>query len=107
VSFGSFLDETSMLADLILPDHSFLESWTDDVPEAGTLKSVASVAAPAMRPLHNTRPMPDVFHDVARKLQRPLVLPWESYEAMLQQAFKSLPNPSSDPWADAQKKGGW
>jgi anaerobic selenocysteine-containing dehydrogenase len=61
VSFGSFLDETSMLADLILPDHSFLESWTDDVPEAGTLKSVASVAAPAMRPLHNTRSMPDVF----------------------------------------------
>ena len=29
VSFGSFLDETSVLADLILPDHSFLESWAD------------------------------------------------------------------------------
>src|SRR5688572_19207656 len=26
-SFGSFLDETSALSDLILPDHSFLESW--------------------------------------------------------------------------------
>jgi len=24
-SFGSFIDETSNLADLILPDHSFLE----------------------------------------------------------------------------------
>ncbi len=28
-SFGSFLDDTSVLADLILPDHSFLESWVD------------------------------------------------------------------------------
>ena len=61
VSFGSFLDETSILADLILPDHSFLESWVDDVPESGTLMSVASVAPPVMRPLHQTRAMPDVL----------------------------------------------
>ena len=37
VSFGSFLDETSVLADLILPDHSFLESWAEAVPESGSL----------------------------------------------------------------------
>jgi anaerobic selenocysteine-containing dehydrogenase len=49
VSFGSFLDETSMFADLVLPDHSFLESWVDDVPEAGSRMSVASVAPPVMR----------------------------------------------------------
>src|SRR5688572_6530200 len=36
VSFGSFLDETSVLGDLILPDHSFLESWMDGIPESGT-----------------------------------------------------------------------
>ncbi len=36
VSFGSFLDETSVLADLILPDHSFLESWSEAVPESGS-----------------------------------------------------------------------
>ena len=46
-SFGSFLDETSVLADLILPDHSFLESWTDAVPESGAMVAVASVAAPS------------------------------------------------------------
>ena len=34
VSFGSFVDETSVLADLILPDHSFLESWVEAVPES-------------------------------------------------------------------------
>ena len=45
VSFGSFLDETSVHADLILPDHSFLESWVDAVPESGAAAAVASVAA--------------------------------------------------------------
>src|SRR5262245_8356327 len=33
VSFGGFVDDTSVLADLILPDHSFLESWIDSLPE--------------------------------------------------------------------------
>ena len=51
VSFGSFLDETSVMADLILPDHSFLESWMEAVPESGAHTSVASVAPAVMRPL--------------------------------------------------------
>ena len=54
-SFGSFLDDTSILADLILPDHSFLESWVDSTPESGAIEAVATVAGPAMRPLHQTR----------------------------------------------------
>src|SRR4029450_6615765 len=47
-SFGSFLDETSVLSDLVLPDHSFLESWTDSVAESGARVAVARVAPPAM-----------------------------------------------------------
>src|SRR6478736_4411450 len=42
VSFGPFVDETSALADLILPDHSFLESWVDGMPESGAAVAVAS-----------------------------------------------------------------
>ena len=38
VSFGSFIDDTSVLADLILPDHSFLESWVDAAPESGVAR---------------------------------------------------------------------
>ena len=38
-SFGSFLDDTSVLADLILPDHSFLESWIDGAPGVGRDRS--------------------------------------------------------------------
>ena len=71
-SFGSFIDETSILADLILPDHSFLESWVDDIPESGAGVAVASVAPPAMHPIHQTRAMPDVLLDVSHRLAKPL-----------------------------------
>src|SRR5439155_13007391 len=100
-SFGSFIDETSILADLLLPDHSFLESWVDHVPESGTTKTVASVAAPAMKPLHETRAMPDVLLEVAGKLNPPLPppFPWQTFDQMLQAGF-------GDNWAKAQEQGG-
>jgi anaerobic selenocysteine-containing dehydrogenase len=106
VSFGSFLDETSMLADLILPDHSFLESWVDDTPEAGTQMSVVSVAPPVMRPLHQTRAMPDVLLEISRRLQRPLPLQWNNYEDMLKAAFEDLAGKSGT-WESIQQQGGW
>ena len=63
--------------------------------------AVASVAAPAMHPLHQTRSMPDVLIDIAAKLAKPLkpVLPWKSYEAALQAAF-------GDQFSKAREQGG-
>lgn len=86
VSFGSFIDDTSVLADLILPDHSFLESWTDVRPEAGARIALATLAGPAMKPLHQTRATPDVLLDVARRLKQPFKpeLPWQTFDQMLQ-----------------------
>lgn len=110
VSFGSFLDETSALADLILPDHSFLESWSESTPESGSLVAVASAAPPVMRPLHDTRATPDVLLDVARRLSVPVAsaLP-ESFEAMLSATFGVLPAaaPGGDVWTETQERGGW
>ena len=85
-SFGSFIDDTSMLADLALPDHSFLESWVDSAPESGAAAPVATVAPPAMRPLYDTRSMPDVLLDAGRRLKQPLspAMPWQTFEEMLQ-----------------------
>ncbi len=79
-SFGSFLDDTSIHADLILPDHSFLESWMDAMPEAGAMDPTPRANEPVMRPLHNTRAMPDVLFEVSGKLQKPVALPWPSWE---------------------------
>ncbi len=125
-SFGSFIDETSILADFILPDHSPLESWLDDVPESGATQSVTSLAPPAMRPLHNTRAMPDVLLDIAHQLGEDMraVLPWSNYEQMLRAAYEDLrghvgahgmrpgqtPSAPTDAdafWKKVQEQGGW
>jgi len=116
-SFGSFLDETSSLADLILPDHSPLESWLDDAPASGTTRTVASLAPPAMYPLHNTRSMPDVLLDVAHQLGGDLAkaLPWKTYDEALKAAFAALykergtksAKDADEFWAKAQDQGGW
>ncbi len=107
-SFGSFLDETAALSDLILPDHSFLETWSDALPESGSMIAVASVAPPAMMPLYQTRSTPDVLLDVSRRLAKPLNLPWENFEALLTESISTLPTTSTfDTWTDAQEKGGW
>jgi anaerobic selenocysteine-containing dehydrogenase len=80
VSVGSFIDDTSALADLILPDHSFLESWVDAAPESGAMEEVTTTAGPVMKPIHDTRATADVIIDVAGKLKSPVALPWKSAE---------------------------
>jgi menaquinone reductase, molybdopterin-binding-like subunit len=116
VSFGSFLDETSAMADLILPDNAPLESWVEGVPESGALQSVASLAPPALRPLHNTRGMPDVLLGVAQQLGGDVAkaLPWKTFDAMLQAAFAPLRQRSTGAaksddefWNSVQQQGGW
>jgi menaquinone reductase, molybdopterin-binding-like subunit len=108
VSFGQFLDETAALSDLILPDHSFLETWAEALPESGSMTAVASVAPAAMMPLYQTRATADVLLDVGRKLAKPLGLPWENFEALLTESVSALPATSTfDTWTEAQEKGGW
>lgn len=117
VSFGSFIDETSGFADLILPDHAPLESWMDDIPESGATQPVVSLAPPAVHPLHNTRAMPDVLLDVAQRLGGPAAkaLPWKSYEEMLRAAYVPLrlhsgpgtPQSEDDFWTRITTQGGW
>ena len=107
VSFGSFIDETSALADLILPDHSFLESWVDAAPESGSAKAAASKFGPVMRPLYDTRSTPDVLLEVSRGLAKPLAGLPASFEEFLNQEVKpasgkpASPQPASPlTWAE-------
>jgi len=116
-SFGSFFDDTSALADLILPDHSPLESWLDDSPASGSVQTVMSVAPPVMMPLHNTRSMPDVLLEVARQLGGNFAktLPWKTYDEAVKSAFADLYKKSGTKsakdadefWKKAQDQGGW
>jgi anaerobic selenocysteine-containing dehydrogenase len=92
-SFGSFIDDTAVHADLILPDHSFLESWVDAAPESGSLEAVTTVAGPVMKPLHQTRATADVLIDVAGKLKPPVALPWKSAEEVAKSTAPDVGRP--------------
>ncbi|MEO7156165.1 MAG: molybdopterin-dependent oxidoreductase [Vicinamibacterales bacterium] len=96
VSFGSFIDETSALADLILPDHSFLESWVEAAPESGSAKAVPTKFGPVMKPLYDTRSTPDVLLEVSRTLAKPIT-------PALPNTFEEFLN--TDPPADVRRAG--
>jgi len=93
VSFGSFIDDTSAYADLILPDHTFLESWADTTPESGSIEAVTTVAGPVMKPLHQTRATADVLIEVAGKLKSPIALPWKTAEELAKSKAAASPQP--------------
>jgi anaerobic selenocysteine-containing dehydrogenase len=97
VSFGSFIDDTSRLADLMLPDHSFLESWVDSAPESGSIEAVTTVAGPVMKPLYQTRATADVLIEIAGKLKSPIALASKNAEEVAkaqpaQSAQSAAPN---------------
>ncbi len=66
VSFASAEDETSAMADLILPDRHFLEAWGDSSPLAG----VTSIQQPVMQPVPHfeSKQTGDVLLAVANRL---------------------------------------
>lgn len=69
VSFSSFVDESTAMADLILPDHTSLESWGDQVPWDMAPGPVIGLRQPVVRPRWNSRATGDVFRDVASRMQ--------------------------------------
>ncbi|RMH11179.1 MAG: hypothetical protein D6701_15420, partial [Gemmatimonadetes bacterium] len=107
VSFASAPDETTAMADLILPDRHFLEAWGDSNPRPG----VYALQQPAMRavPLFDSKQAGDVLLSVAEKAGRSLGAPsfyeflrtrWQSVHAMDDSGrdFETF-------WRDALKTG--
>jgi anaerobic selenocysteine-containing dehydrogenase len=90
VSLSSFLDETTALADVILPSHTYLESWGDDFPEPGMGFSVGAVSQPVVSPLYNTRGTGDIILDLARRMGASSVIPWQSMEEFLKYGWRRI-----------------
>jgi menaquinone reductase, molybdopterin-binding-like subunit len=77
----------------------------------------AAATPPAVLPLHNTRSMPDVLLEVARRLGGEIAaaLPWKSYQDQVRAASDDLANSSGvtisgsagDFWNKMLQQGGW
>jgi menaquinone reductase, molybdopterin-binding-like subunit len=100
VSFSSFLDETAMQADIILPSHTFIERF-EDVPScAGSEKMVVGLTKPVIKPVFNTKNAGDSLILIAKALGGDIAksFDWESYD-------KCLESVTSQIWKPLSKKG--
>lgn len=68
VAFASAMDETAALADLVLPDHHFLEAWGDSNPRPG----LYALQQPAMQPVprFESKQTGDVLLSIAARMGR-------------------------------------
>ena len=91
-SFASFLDESSVMADVILPSHTTLERWVDDVPEPGVGFAMRTIGQPVVEPRWNTRDPGDVLIATAKALagNAAAALPFENMEAAVKESFRSV-----------------
>ena len=82
VTFSPYRDDTvEALADLVLPDHTFLERWEIATPAPAIDRAIATARVPAVAPLHDTRGSGDVVLEVAARIGEPVAaaLPWRTF----------------------------
>jgi anaerobic selenocysteine-containing dehydrogenase len=85
-TFTPFMDETATeVADLILPDHTYLERWEDAAPAPGVSYPIFGVRQPVVEPLYDTRATGDVVIEVAKGLGGSTddAFPWKSFRSAL------------------------
>ena len=91
VSFSSFLDDTTQMADLVLPARSYLEDWGDDVPEPGPGYEAVGMQQPVVNPLPDLDPrsFPDLLLTTSQELGLDDGLP-NTFRDVLRQGAQEL-----------------
>jgi anaerobic selenocysteine-containing dehydrogenase len=92
VSFSPFLDESARHADLVLPDHTYLERWQDAPAPPSVPIPVWGVVQPVVPARHDTRATGDVVLDLAARLEGEVAetLPWKNVEEIVRSRGKAL-----------------
>lgn len=117
VSFSSEVDETTLLSNLILPDHTYLESWGYQVVTPPGDRPIISGQQPVVAPLYDTRATTDVLLDLANRLGGAVAqaLPWPNTVEFMKAAMARLVRQNAlydtknaeTTWAGWRQYGGW
>lgn len=102
VSFSSYMDETTSHADIILPEHGYLERY-EDVPQPRTFhRPFIGLSRPVVKPQFNTRYAGDVLIALAGELGGAVsgAFPWKNYEHCLKETL-------ADKWNVLNEEGYW
>ena len=109
VSFSSFMDETTQLADLVLPGPTYLERLEDVPTPPGLQYSVLGLSRPVLSPRFETRHPGDVLIQTAKSLGGSVAasFPWDDYETALKERVQGIAaagrgrvaeEPGIEPW---------
>ena len=106
VSASPFIDDTSVMADLLIPDRTALEDWGDDLPDPMPGYHLYAVQQPVINPLPDLDPrsFPDVLINAATDLGRPDAMPAASYEDMIR---ANVEETLGADFNETLKNGGW
>lgn len=98
VSFSSFLDETAMLADVVLPASTFLERMEDVPSGAGLPKTVVGLAQPMVKPVFNTKHPGDALILLAQAMGGTIAdsFGWETFDECLEEVAEGVWDALSD-----------
>ncbi len=118
VSFSPFFDDTTITADLVLPDRASLEDWGSDIPEPGPGFQTVGFQQPVINPLSELDPrsFPDILLSIASDLGVQDKLPWNRFEDMLKESSEQLyelgrgsisAGSASEFWNRLLAQGGW
>lgn len=92
ISFSSFMDETTKYADIILPDHSYLEKWDDSIVPSITGTPIYGIAQPAVKPFFNTMNTIDVILKIAKNIGGAVSasMPWQDAQELIKNRARGL-----------------
>jgi len=90
VALSGFHDETTDMADIILPTSSYLESWGDDIPDPGVGFPVVSISQPVVAKLYETLSAGDIMLSLARQVggELPIQMSWGSTEEFIKERWR-------------------
>lgn len=92
VSFSSYMDETALQADLILPNHAAFERLDDVINLPGVPYPYYAVSAPILKPRKETMHTGDAIIALAKGAGESVIgsIPWKTYEDFLKERVKGL-----------------
>jgi menaquinone reductase, molybdopterin-binding-like subunit len=118
VSFSPFLDDTARMADLVLPNHTYLERWQDDPTFTSRGFPVLGLRQPVLEPRHDTRDAVEVLAETGRRVGGPVAaaLPWSAFPEVIRLSARGLHRsgrgalfdvPEAEAWIVTMETAGW
>jgi anaerobic selenocysteine-containing dehydrogenase len=72
IETSPFPSETSVFADLVVPDHTYLERWQDTPTYPFQGWPLAGLRVPAVKPLYDTKGFSDTLIEVGKRIDGPM-----------------------------------